>query len=204
MLAAMRPILDESSASFWTDAEAYAALADGQNEVIKAFLGVYRAKRKVDPTLPYELESLLNDNVGAVDAVAVPSGFLELISATYDHDGTGGQVACYISNMQETQFNEENTFLTATANSPVAYVKSTTDAVKINFLPALSGTPAYTYWCLVSPTDIASGQNATLPVTTHSAIVNYATARMLEKDQRQESQVLYNKYLQELKMILGI
>ena len=202
----MRTILDESSASFWTDAEAYAALADGQNEVIKELLGVYRIKRRLDPDhpLPHELESVLNDDTGTTQTVSVPSGFLELVAATFDHNGSGGEKPCVISNIGVLGFEENNTFLAATAEDPSAYVKSVTDVMKIVFLPTLSGTPAFTIWYVKSPTDIASGQNALLPATTHSAIVNYATARMLEKDQRQEAQVFYNKYLQELKTILGI
>ena len=45
MLAAMRTLLEEASASFWTDAECYAALADAQNEIIKELISVYKMKR---------------------------------------------------------------------------------------------------------------------------------------------------------------
>src|SRR5574343_1475580 len=34
LLSRLRTLLDESSVGFWTDTECYAALADGQNEVV--------------------------------------------------------------------------------------------------------------------------------------------------------------------------
>ena len=208
MLAALRTILDESSASFWTDAESYAALADAQNEVIKELLNVYRVKKKFDPTLSYELESVLNEDTGtlAVDptVLAVPTGFMELISATYDHDAGADEKPCYISSVPDLAFTEENTFLAAAATNPRVYLKTVSDALKLVFLPTASGSAPYTIHFIKSPTDIASGQNATLPVSTHSAIVNYAVTRLFQKDDRpQEAQIWYQKYLQELKSLLS-
>ena len=213
MLAAMRTILDESSASFWTDAEAYAALADGQNEVIKELLGVYKSRYKIDPNteLPVELTSIEEYGNAAITAsvemIAAPTGFLWLMAAKWDHDNAGALVPCRILTVDRGFFHHQgNTFLAATATDPIAYVAPEVVAGghSINFLPNSTGTANYEIYYIAAPTDIAAGTNAALPVTTHSAIVNYATARMLEKDQRQEAQVFYNKYLQELKTILGI
>lgn len=195
MLAAVRTILDESSASFWTDNEIYAALADGQNQVIEKLLNMYRQTG----VMKYELKSIEYDDTGTDDNVAVPSGFLELIRATYDHDGSGGEEPCEILTHAQVLEKEDNSFTTATSTEPIVYIKSTSDALKIYFLPSKSGTPAYTFWHITSPSDIAAGTNATLPVTTHSAIVNYAVSRMFEKDQRpQESQQYYTLFLKEI------
>ncbi len=209
MLAAIRTILDEASASFWTDAEVYAALADGQNEAIKELLNVYRVRKKVNPQAPllYELEAVLNEDTGtlAVDptVLTVPTGFMELISATYDHDNTGGENPCFISNLPDLEFIEDITFLAASGTNPRIYMKTVSDALKLIFLPTKTATAPYTIHYIKSPTDIASGQNATLPVSTHSAIVNYAVSRMFQKDDRpQESQVWYQKYFQELQSLL--
>ena len=202
MLAAVRTILAESTAGFFTDAEIYTALADGQTEVIKYLIDIYRAKRRIDSKTPlfYELESILNDDTGTTQSVAVPSGFLELISATFDHNGTGGENPCNIVNMNVLPFYENNTYLSATDVSPRVYIKSISDVVTIVFLPTLSGTPAYTIHYLKSPTDIASGQNAVLPVTTHNAIVYFTVSRMLSKEQRlQEAQIYLQNFMNELK-----
>lgn len=200
MLAALRTILDEASASFWTDAECYAALADGQNEVIRELLTRYRMQKKVDSNAvpSYELQSILNDDTGTAQTLSVPAGFLELYSATFDHDGSGGEERCRILELNEVKDREDNTYLSATGEDPSVYVKSVSDTVKIVFLPTLSGTPAYTVHFFKSPADIASGQNATLPVTTHSAIVHYAAYRMLAKDDDAMSGQEYNLYLKEL------
>ena len=211
MLAAMRTILDESSASFWTDAEAYAALADGQNEVIKEVLAVYKARRRADPNteLVEELRTLLTFESAGIAASfkAIYTGFLYLVNANWDHDASGTEEPCRIVEMDRGQnHRESNTFLAATATDPIAYVapEPAAGGQSINFRPVYSTTATYSLNYLKSPTDIAAGTNATLPVTTHSAIVNYATARMLEKDQRPEAQMIYGKYLQELKTILGL
>lgn len=195
MLAATRTILDESSASFWTDAEIYAALADGQNQVIQLLLDKYR----VTGRMPYELKSVEFDDTGADDNVTVPAGMYEFLRATYDHDGTGGQEPCEILTPDDVLKREDSTFTTATSTEPIAYIKSTSDALKIYFLPSKSGTPAYTIWHITKPSDIAGGTNPTLPTTTHSAIVHYAVSRMLDKDQRpQEAQLHYNVFLKEV------
>jgi hypothetical protein len=195
MLAAVRTILDESSASFWTDAEIYAALADGQNVIVEKLLNMYRQTG----VMKFELTSILFDDTGTDDNVAVPAGFLELVRATYDHNGTGGQEQCEILTHDKVLEREDSSYTSATATEPIAYIKSTSDALKIYFLPTKDGTPAFTFWHITKPADIASGQNPALPVTTHSAIVHYATSRMLDKDQRpQESQIQYGLFLKEI------
>jgi hypothetical protein len=204
MLARVRTLLDEAAASYWTDAESYASLADGQNAAIDMLIGAYRAKKRVDPNtkLSYELEAVLNDNTATDDTIAVPSGFMELVSATYDHNGSGGENPCIISDVRKAQLNEDNTYLAADETSPVVYIKTTGDTVNLEFLPVKSGTPATSYWFIVSPTDIASGQNAVLPVSTHNAIVYFATAKLLQKDERlQESAHWMNMFNQEMSKV---
>jgi hypothetical protein len=149
--------------------------------------------------MKYELLSLRNDNTGTTQSVAVPAGFLELLNATFDHDGTGGEEPCEILTHDQVLIRQDNTFTTATSTEPIVYIKSVSDAVTIVFLPTLSGTPAFTIHFLKSPADIASGQNPILPVTTHQAIVHYSASRMLDKDQRpQESQKEYGLFLKEV------
>lgn len=211
MLAAVRTILDESSASFWTDNEIYAALADGQNEVINKLLSVYRAKRQIGPEtlLPLELASISVRVVGfgAASAVALPVGFLELIAAKWDHDNSGGKIPCRIITPSEAHFMENNTYLVATSTDPVVWiaVDAGDGLPSIIFRPVYSTTGAYDIDYLDKPTDIASGVNAELPVNTHNAIVHFATSRMLYKDQRvEEAQIQYNLFLEQLKLMTGL
>jgi hypothetical protein len=208
MLAAIRTRLDEITESFWKDVESYAALAQGQMAVIGVLLSLYKAKRKIDPAikLPYELESLLDDNIGTLSAdpsiLAIPTGLLELIAVTYDHDNSGGQKPCFIVDLPMLGFTEDNTFQVADGYNPRVYLKSVSDTLQLVFLPTKTATAPYTVHYVKKPTDIASGQNATLPETTHTAIVEFATSILLQKDGRpQESQVYYQKYQSELRTL---
>lgn len=212
MLAKVRTFLDESSASFWTDVEVYASLAHGQISVIEFLFAIYQQKRRIDPDtgLPEELRSLTTYVASsmAASALALPSGFLWLLSAKWDHDATGGGLPCRVINIDRSfDFHISNTFLAPTSADPVAYVGASvsTGNQSINFLPVYSTTGAYQIYYLKHPTAIAAGQEPTLPEVTHNAIVEYATYAMLMKDQRpQEAQVHYNLYSQELKAMLGV
>ena len=211
MKANVDTLLDEvtGASAFVTSTETYQALADGQGEVIALFLSTYKLRKKLDPNimLPYELESLLNDNTGNTQTTTIPSGFLDLISAQFDHDGAGGQKPCVISDLRITPFEEDNTFLAASATRPKVYIKSVSDVITIVFLPTISGGDVlrWTIHYIKSPTDIASGQEPILPATTHNAIVWFAVARLLEKDQRfPEAQGYYNQFLQQMKILLGV
>ena len=204
-LARIRTLLDEATASMWTDAESYSALADAQNEIINILLSVYKAKLKADKNapLPYELESVLNDDTATATPMTVPTSFVALISATYDHNGSGGEKPCYIVDLPMIGFTEDNTYLIADEFSPSVYLKTATDTLKIYFLPASSGTPAMTVHFIKTPTDIASGQNPTLPATTHNAMIFWATAFLLFKDGRpNEANNMMQLFNQEIQKIV--
>ena len=195
MLATVRVILDETTESFWTDSSIYAALADGQNQVIERLLAIYRTTG----VLKRELESIIYDGTGTSNPITIPAGFLELFSVTYDHDGTGGGEKCEILTHRQVLDREDNSFHSATSTEPTAYVKSASGVQGIYFYPAVSGAPAISIQYFKTPTDIAAGQNAILPGTTHSAIVHYAVSRMLDKDQRpQDAQLHYGLFVKEI------
>lgn len=209
MLAAVRTILDEATASFWTDNEIYAALADGQNQVIDKLLTSYRLRRKANPEaeLPYELQSIGFRLIssGAASAVNLPASFLELVYAKWDNDNSGVKEPCEIVSPVRVLEREDNTYTSTTSTEPLVYIEVATSggAVQVNFLPVYSSTGAYDIQYLGKPSDIASGTNPTLPVNTHSAIVHYAVSRMLEKDQRpQEAQTHYGLFLKEIEGLL--
>lgn len=198
MLARCRTILDEASAGFWTDAEIYAALADGQNEVIRKLLETYRQTGAIKT----ELRSVYFDDSGNGDDVALPSGFLELIKATYDHDGTGVKQPCEVLDHRTVLEREDNTYTSATHKKPTAHINSEADALKVFFLPTGVDAPTYTIYFIAKPADIAGAQNATLPVTTHNAIVHFAVSRMFDKDAKAaEAQAQYTLFLKEIEAL---
>lgn len=212
MLARLRTLLDESSASFWTDTECYAALADGQTKIIDEVLRVYKMRLKIDPAfeVPEELRVLTTLAKGTIAAsqINVPTGFIWLVNAKWDHDETGGEKSCLIvSQDRNYTHDQENSFLVADATSPISWVgpEQTSGVQSINFRPTYSSSATYTINYLKYPTAIASGQNPTLSENTHTAIVFYAAYWMLAKDQRpEEAMIHWNNYITELKSILGV
>ena len=70
------------------------------------------------------------------------------------------------------------------------------------FLPTVSGTGAYSLNYLKVPSAIASGTEPTLPVQTHNAIVFYAVAQMMLKQDRADlGQVKMQEFINELQSI---
>lgn len=212
MLAKVRTYLDESSASYWTDTEAYASLAHGQVACLDAVFTAYQQRLKADPELelPDELRTLItHDSAGiAASKINAPSGFMWLVNAKWDHDTSGEEEPCRVISMDRVfHHREDNTFTSATATDPIAYVAPEVSAgtQSINFLPIYSTTGTYSIYYLKYPTAIASGQEPTLPESTHNAIVEYATFSLLMKDQRpQEAGVHLNNYMNEIKMLIGV
>jgi hypothetical protein len=193
MEAAVHVLLDEvtvplaTGTSFWTDEEVFASLADGQNAAIGALWADYNAKRKANP------KTLLSDELNAVqfrttadslaaNIVNAPAGYLHLINAAWDHDDTGGMKACLVVTQDERIFEEDNEFLAATPDMPTVAIGNPSGTTLFSFRPVYSTSAEYQLDYIKTPTDIASGQNATLPVSTHNAIVFYAVSRLLQKD----------------------
>ena len=208
MLARTRTLLDEASASFWTDTEIYAALADGQQECANYFLNIYKIKSKDDLSvpIPQPLEVLYKvatatTTTGIVDK---PSDYWHLLSASFAVTGglAGTFYNCRIERFSASMFfNINNTYLVASTTSPIVYdVYSTSH--KFYFRPDVSGTGAYGLNYLKTPTAITASVNPELDVQTHSAIVHWATAQMLFKDQRpQEAQLHLQNFINELQIV---
>jgi len=213
MKAKVDTYLDEvtGAATFWTTTEVYAALAHGQIAVIDAVLDVYKKRLAVNPEIemPDTLRALVNFSGAGIAAseINLPSGFLWLVSANWDYNGSTSY-PCKIINFDRQYFHHQNnTFLAATATDPIAYVgaKESDGTQSINFRPVYDTNANYEVYYLKYPTAIASGQEPTLPEGTHNAIVDYAVYALLIKDQRpEEAQVFYNKFIQEIQTIVGL
>ena len=209
MLARVRTLLDEASASFWTDTEVYAALTDGQQEVANYFLNIYKIKssQNLNALLPQPLESLVKSEIDttATSGITKPSDYWHLISAKYAYTGglTGTYYNCRIERVSATRdFNLQNTYLTASNTYPTVYEAYSGSDLMLFFSPLPSGTAAYNITYVSTPTAINGSTSPILPVQTHSAIVHWGVAQMLFKDQRpQEAQLHLQNFLNELQTI---
>lgn len=204
MLARVRTLLDEvGTASFWTDAEIYSALADGQQESANYFMNIFKKLKENNPLtpLPKALESLYVSATGTTASGLInnPTSYWHLILATYAYNG-GTSYNCRIQSLSPSLlYDLENTYLSASATSPTVYQVS---ATQLLFLPTASGTANYALGYVKFPTAIALAQEPTLPESTHMAIVHYAVAQMLFKDQRpQEAQLHLQNFINELSII---
>ena len=102
LLARLRTLLDESSASYWTDTECYQALSDGQSAVTNIALSVYRAKKMMlaneDVKLPYILNELYQERSGTLGTgqttlVWNTTAIGQVSTAVVNDGGTTGYVA---------------------------------------------------------------------------------------------------------------
>jgi hypothetical protein len=208
MLARVRTLLDEASASFWTDTEIYSALADGQQEVANYFYKIYSMALKENPEakLPQPLESLVisTSATTATSGVAKPSGFWHIISAKYANTGglSGTFYPCRVERINSMlDFNINNTYLASSASDPKVY-EAYSASLLLWFSPTPTGTGAYTLNYLQIPASITSSVDPVLPVQTHSAIVHWATSQMLLKDSKpQEAQLFLQNFINELQLI---
>ena len=201
-LAAARVLLDEATADFFLDAKIYASLAEAQNAAIVMLIAAYRAKGK-DALITFELATILEvktSSAVAASFVATPAGFLHLVRATYDHDASGGEEPCTIVSQNSMKDHREgNTYLAAVSTFPVAYVDNLSGTTRVSFLPVFSTNHDSTFDYFKKPTDIASGQDPTLPETTHDAMVFYAVAKHFEQDdESQKSQYWMGLFNQEI------
>jgi hypothetical protein len=206
MLARVRSLLDEASASFWSDSEIYSALTDGQQSIANYFYNLYilRSSEKQDVPIPKVLEKLYTASSGttATSNVAKPSGYWHLISAKYAYDDTI-KYNCRIEKISSATFsNLDNTYLSATNTSPVIYEDYSASSVDFYFSPPPNVTAGYKIYYLKFPSAISGSSEPSLDVLVHDAIVDYAMFKLLMKDQRpNEAQVYLQKYLNELQTI---
>lgn len=204
LLARLRTLLDEASASFWTDTEAYAALADGQNAVIALSLGVYRAKKQSllnqDVPLSQVLQSLFATQTATVNSGASSASLtgtvLELVYVTYNHSAATPQRPCRVRyHSPSSEWKAANSYLVATPASGEYYIRWKNPTITFE-TASTDNAAAYVAGVLSQPTDIGAAQNPTIPDNCMPAVLQFAFARMLSKDQRvQESRDAFERFL---------
>lgn len=210
LLARLRTLLDEASAAYWTDAESYAALADGQNAVIAIALGVYRAKKfslpNQDIPLSHVLQSLFSTQtatVGVGVATASLTGtVLELVYVKWNSAAATPLYACRVRNYSPaSEFKAANSFLVATPTSGEYFIRFNNPTITFETV-STNAAATYLAGVLTQPTDIGAAQASTVPDICVPAIVQFAFARMLSKDQRvAESQDAFKRFLQHAQTV---
>lgn len=212
LLARLRTLLDEASASFWTDTEAYAALADGQNAVIALSLGVYRAKKSSllnqDVPLPLVLQALYATQTATVNSGASSASLsgtvLELVYLKYNHSAVSPLYPARLRNFSPaSEFKAANSFLVATPSSGEYYIRFNNPTITFE-TASTDNAATWIAGVLSQPTDIGASQASVIPDTCVPAIVQFAFARMLSKDQRvQESQDAFGKFMQSAQAVIS-
>lgn len=188
MLARLRTLLDEATASFWSDTECYTALSDGQREVVNSV--------KNPQILKVLLKTATGSNTSGT-GITLPTDFREFVNAKWTSVTAGTQYPCSIINYNE-QFlrDKDNTYLAPIRLNPVVYLNAITGLRLIYFEPA-SANGDYTIVYLKQPTEITAGVDSILSEETHEAIILYAFSFLLRKDLRQaEADGAYKLFLE--------
>lgn len=187
LLARCRTLLDESSAGFFTDAEIYSALTDGQKEVANVLVTENKQR------LPETLRPLVTTASTSGASITLPATFW--IDLTLKFGSTSGnKQTAYREEVKSLPDREDNSYLN---NEFYYYIDDST----LYFGKA--GTQYYTFTYLVKPTTIDGSTEPILEASSHNAIVFWATAQMLFKDQRpQEAQTLMKSYKDELQTLV--
>lgn len=203
LLAEVRAQLDEASATFWQDTDIYQSLTDGQREYVSLILAQYKAKVLADRAvkLPEVLRVLLKAGLAsttfptATTSIALPADFLYHVSFLMNVSARSNLLPTPIREYSpQTFFQNSNSLLNT---DQYAWI----DAGNINWSPAINGGQI-TLNYISKPTDITASIDPVLPQFGNAALVRYAFADCLRKDQRtQEAEAAYGEFLQMIKYI---
>jgi len=208
MLSRVRTLLDESSAGYWTDNEIYAALADGQNEVINILLTRYKSTGNLPKPLTYIIKDYYDATVTS-DGYEIEDDVLEIMNVMYaaQTDGTTEYPAVIKEYSYGVEENEDNGYLSATYTRPICYIKGQISSPYPRLLivkpdPDDTNKGVVRMSVVYRPENIASGKEPTLPEETHNAIVHYAVFDLLMKEERAEEAMVQNKKFTELVSVI--
>lgn len=178
MLARVRTLLDEASAGFWTDAEVYYALTDGQIETINILIKMFEQTNE----LPKALIPLGKTQTGSGTA-SLAADFLYPVSMV----ATLNSVPIFIRGFGKHRDHLiENTYLASSSTQPYAYFQGSQ--------VVLETTLAWALDYIKKPADIESGVDPTIGAGAHDAIVQYAFAYILRKIKDPRADNEFNKY----------
>ena len=192
LLARVRTSLDETTEGYFLDAEIYKALTDAQRETINFVLAVYKQKIAINPEekLPEVLRVLQGTIATGTGTQNLPTGFLYPL-AVYT-----SALPVFIRPDGITRgASKYNTYLASSASQPYCSFSAT----QIVFETSV----AWSLEHLVSPsTDIDTSHDPTLTASAYEAIVEYAIAFMLAKDENPRSAQHLQKFFQLIQNLI--
>ena len=210
MLARIGVLVDETpgSSTFYTIDDAYRFLTSGQYEVANYFLNLYRKMREVkrNVMLPFALQTLLKSKTATLaetaDTIQFPTDYWEYVSLMYSHT-SGDRYPVRIRPHNDLQnFFKENSFAGQNTDAHDYYANIIEDFGGFQMSGESSSGSSYRLNYIKKPTDIRASVQPVLGANTHDAIVIYAAAMLMIKDERwQESNALMQVFITKLSQI---
>lgn len=172
--AKVRTSVDEASAGFWTDTEIYTALSDGQREIVNMILSMYRQRSAINENekLPEVLRSVLATTNSATGTQTLPADYLTYLALYVNSTN----VPIFVRSDGVDRHQRVNTYLTSSSSQP--YVSITATQVVHE-----TGSLAWQMDYIKTPTDLSDSADPSLPPLAYQAIVSYAIAFLLNKDE---------------------
>lgn len=185
--AKVRTSLDESSAGFWTDTEIYTALSDGQREIINILLTLYKQRNKIteNEKLPEVLRSILATTTTATGTQNLPADYLTYLALYI----TTTNIPIYVRSDGIERHQRLNTYLTSTSTQPYVSISSTQVVHE-------TGSLAWTMDYLKTPTELSDSADPSLPSLAFEAMVSYALAFLLGKDENPRATQEFQTFFQ--------
>lgn len=191
LLARVRTALDEVSSGFWTDAEIFLALSDGQNELITYLLNVWKQKQLInfEEPLPEVLAPVVVPATctrSSAKVYALPTDYLQQIAVA----APGGEAILVRRQGMGKVSQAVNTYLKAATGADYCSIGST-------IITEGTDHASVTLTYVKAPANMTTDVDPVL--TSNSAkiaMVQYALADLLKKDEKyQESMQEFQKFL---------
>lgn len=182
--ARLATLLDEAKESFWSEAARYQALSDGQRAVTTSVLKVFQAMRvrDISASLPIVLKDTVKQvtaNLGTPNTttIALPADYLDYVNFTYT-PATGVTLNPYIMNvtpetprlMANSYFGSGDTVYVLNGNINLGFPSGTGASYVLNYI--------------ADPADMSSSVDGVLSDRCQNAVVTWAYANLLKKDNR--------------------
>jgi len=189
MLLRVQTLLDDLDSEYWTEADIYRALTDGQQTVITFLLSVFKIKsaQNIYENVPEVLRPLLTTQSGATQTDTLPADFLDILSCKVN----GSEPAYQRSKNKINHFDKADTYMTgnyfALIGSQIVFEDTIT---------------SYDFDYIKKPSDITAVVNPTLHTIAHIPITQYAYADLLRKDEKIEQAIsqlnIFNQMMQTI------
>lgn len=210
LLLRVRTMLDEASASYWSDAEIYAAATDGQSTLLSLALAVDSAKEDKSANQDIDLSLFLSYFYSVVtgtvasgtSTITLSGAVLEILWLLYNPAAASPLYPVRFRRLGEAyQFQSRNQYLSGTSAANDYYaipLKAASGSGTITLETASTNNAAtYNAGVITQPADIAAGQSPTAPDIAMDAIATFAFGRMMIKDQRNdEANAAFARFLQ--------